>query len=1335
MKKSLLLGAGLLSLGAIQARAIDYANGQMKAVPVGGKAPVIDGDLRDFNLSAAEPMFVSAATSRALNAEWTLMYDERNLYIGVRASLPNRPLQNPSSPQDAFWNGDIMQLRLAADPTLSYPLDANRDKESERVAHISLWKNTETGQDFLHINRGTQLDKGQDFNPPGSAIKVVTDGSRGYTIEARLPWNALRAPNGVNPFAPGQKAALLLEALWVGGDQARTTAVYRSAPGNFGFQQPQTWGQVEFAAQAPAKRTHPTVQVLVAGFEAKSKHADIGGVPFTVNVPEDGLKVSVNILGARGEVLREIIGGEPHPKGPLTLRWDGKDQWGHALTPGSYKWGAYFHGGLKAQFMGAVGYSGKLAWQENGAWGGDHSNPIDTAADAGGLYFLWPVAEAGRPLVKTDYAGNVLWRKNPFVGGGFGPFYAVASNGRHVFLARGEGKPQLSRLDTATGQLLLWNKGPSETPISATEAIKVPAQSSPLSSSESFTGQPAGQPECVGLAAGEREVFASVYSQHLIQVLDAETGAPTRTLSCPGPRGLALDARGNLFAVSFVDGQAPCIVRFDGARGMGRVAVSKDLGAPWDVAVDKSGRIYVSDGAHSQQIKVFAPDGNLAARRGTAGGRAWAGRDNPNAFLNPAGVAIDARGGLLIAESSIPKIVSRWNAADGKLIQRWFGAPIYWNGTWPDPDDPMMLYFQLNGGFARARIPAPGGKGLPEAYWNLPATGLPDAGNFETTIPTLMRAKNGRRYLVGDVSPNGIALVEGDKILPVGHLLVVNAGSGGALGGARNTSGRNFIEVWSDANGDHRKQPGEVQRLESVGGEPLPAVADWFVHTSQMMPNGDFLVETSANKILKIPAAGFNPNGSIRWNLKAASFAVPSVLPAMGSSTYTGPRGQSGLRVDARGNIYTAFSQTAPALSPELESQLRAKFPGVPRVHWGAFATPELARSQMEGMGHTSESNVAKFAKYDSRGRMLWIAGRKATAGAKHGEMYHFWSLAGLIESPRGSYIAGASEWGPITIYTGDGFFVDTLMNDPAQNPPPSPYTFGGETMTGRVQFFPRRGEVWAYAIGQAYKINGFQNGVVAGERRTSGTLKLDKIYERAATQATAIAPLQIVPVVSDPLADAATWQNVPAGTLTREGEPLAEAKLGYDVRNLYARIHVSDSTPGQNSADTLVTAFKGGDTAGVVLGPSGPRPEPGAGDVRIMAALIGGKPTLIAMKATTRGEKKPETYSTPAGGTALFEFVGEVPGGRVLVAPDADGKGYTATFSVPRSFLEFDLAPASTLSGDIEVRLSGQGQRGLQTTERRYLFTPRTSQATMVDDVPTEARIYTQGFGKVEVK
>ena len=319
-------------------------------MPTRGAAPAIDGDLKDFDLSGAEPVWISPQTIGQLRANVALMYDDDALYLGATVSLPNRPLKNPNNPSDAFWNGDVLELRLAADPNLPAPL--NNKVESDRVAHLTMWKNSETGKDFLNITYGVNLDKGSAANPPGSQIAIVAHGQDFYTIETRIPWSVLKVPGGKNPFAPGQKMTAILSPHW--GGETQTAALYRENPGAFAFQQPQTWGQVEFSPRGNLAPRHENLEQLVARFAAQSNRRPVAvGAPFEIEVPATG-KVSVNILGPNGQVIRELMGGETHDQGKLQLRWDGKDQWGQGVAPGTYRWGAYFSGGLQAQYVGGV---------------------------------------------------------------------------------------------------------------------------------------------------------------------------------------------------------------------------------------------------------------------------------------------------------------------------------------------------------------------------------------------------------------------------------------------------------------------------------------------------------------------------------------------------------------------------------------------------------------------------------------------------------------------------------------------------------------------------------------------------------------------------------------------------------------------------------------------------------------------------------------------------------------------------------------------------------------------------------------------------------------------
>ena len=1309
--------------------ATDFANGEMLAVPVkDGKPPVIDGKLDDWDMAAQEPIYISAATAEAMNAEWAVMYDENALYVSSHAAMPGRKYFNNSNPQDAFWSQDIAQIRLSSDPALSYPLNRDRDKDTDRILHISFWKNHETGIAFMDVAAGVRLNLKKVVNPEGSEIAMNINSDKEYILEARIPWSALNVPDGKNPFKAGESGVFFAESLWIGGDKSRTALNYNRNPGTFGFMTPDTWGKVSYVADSPVERIRPTMEELIekAKKELAVEPAKVG-VPVTVEIPGDGLKTSVNILDDKGGVVREIVGAQTYPKGKITVYWDGRDAFGKTLSPGEYRWASYSHSPLKAVYQGGVGSSGDPFYQTldgKGGWGADHANPVDVAADDDSLYFLSPVSEAGKALVRTNYEGKVIWRKNPFVGGGFGPFYAVAANSKYVYLSRcqnvgSEGKTsgKLVRVLKENGGLTIWNdkEGVDEIEISLSPHRTMAANliPNPQGAHGNLAGEDARQPDNVGLAADDERVFYGSYGADAIYVVDAETGKQLDKMDCEGVRGLTLDSNGDLFAVSFVPEKVSQVLKFTKARGKGSVVVSSGLEAPYDVAVDESGAIYVSDLGSSQQVKVFDKAGKAKAI-GKSGGRPWQGkyRSEDVSFLVPSGIAIDGEGNLLVTESSPPKVFSRIRTADASVLNRWYGPGTYWNSTWAMPENPRDVFYSLSHALGRADLAGEGKVGVPNAYWHLENAGFPHAGDMGQNIPhpETIRAENDELYLVMDSGNHLISLLRDGVLRPVARWKYV----------LRDENGKHierdedrWVDVWIDNNADGQIQEQEKTRWDSFAdGSSFPRLSDT-TSGMHMESDGDLYFMTGNNAIIRVPATGFGKDGQIKWDIKAAHRAVQEVLPGEKFLHTTWRHGLLGTRIDGEGNIYTMFNAKLSGKGGKYD-----------------FADEESAKRMLEGMGHTSSFNAIKFAKFDPEGNLLWMAGRKATAGAKPGEMYHIWNTAGIVND---RYIAGGSEWGQIYFYTHDGFFVDALMNNPGEVADPGPYTFGGETSGGRVAYFSDSGEVWAYSLGMAYKVEGFKDGKVENESRSAGTVVLDKVYELENDEVAAAEPMQLVKISGDPVQDATVWTSVPVSALQRNGKPLAEVRIGYDDENFYGRIEVKDESPLENGATEAKMAFKGGDSAGIVLGSVRESGKVAAGDIRIMATQIDSKARLIAMKAFTKGTKQPAVYETPAAGRAEFEFVGEVPGGQVNLEEIEDG--YIATFAVPRAFLELELKPDTDLRGDVEIRLSGAGQRGLQATSRNYLFTPSKSETTMVDDVPTESRMYPEYWGEILVK
>ncbi len=1296
--------------------AADLTGGVMYAVPVpNGKPPVIDGNLGDWDLSAAEPLWVSTQKVKSQSASVALMYDNDALYISAAVKMSPRLIHNPNNPTDAYWNGDVLEFRIATDPDLPYPLNQSQTvKDSDRVAHVTFWKNSDTLKDYVGIVYGQHLDKGHLFSPPGSKT-VISETEGSYVLESRIPWAALNAPGGHNPFAPGKRMTAIWGVIWAG--EGRTAALYRVNPGDFAFSQSGSWGQVEFAPTGHLATRHMTIEQATQPVVTTPV-----GVSLTIDLPKAS-KVSVNILGDHGEVIRELMGGEAHDKGPLTVYWDGRDQGGSPVAPGKYRWGAYLSGGVEAKYVGSFGISGTPTYEtadNKGGWIGDHSELIDVASDATGVYILCPCAEAQRSIIKVGTDDKTVWRKTPWIGGGWGPLYAIATNGKYVFLTFQAKKPMLARLDAATGQLLTFDAlgdGVTLMPVSETDEATVSPASSPIGE----------QPESSGLAATAKEVFVPVYSANIIQVFDAETGTKTRQMACASPRGVAVDAAGNLYAVSFGENGASTIVKFAGAKGSGTPVVTSGLVDPWHVAVGGDGKLYVTQNGASQQVAVFSASGKRQALIGKAGGRSWTGTYYSDTLLRPAGLAIDAQNRLVVVQGAIPKVVSRYDTANLRLLDQWYGAGAYWNADVPDPDNPLTGYYPFEPyGFGRATIDPATGLGKPNASWDLIQAGYGKTSDLYQHIasPEVKYLANGRKYMYSDTT-HVVCVFDGDELLPVGSITTTGVRDKG------NTTGKSYLTVWSDTNGNHVQDPGETTQVDAIEGQPVPQFAGG-TGSMWIADNGDAYLITHINRILRVPVAGFDKSGAIRWITSAATWAASGIVPVCEDSLSTGWRqGLLGVRLDKDGNMYTCYNTRTQGLTPKLTDKLTARYPTVSRYNWQAYATPELAKQMEEGIGHTAGFNTVKFVKLDKNGNILWSAGRKATAAAGPGEMYHFWVLAGLIGN---DYIAGGSEWGQMYIYTKDGYFVDALFNNPGLSPPPGPYTFGSETSGGRIQYFAKQGEVWAYCTGMAYRVAGFDaTGHIVGEQRLGGTIDLDKVYDTPTRATVTDKALSIVRLAADPSTDASGWRDATPVTASRNGAVIATAKLGADATTLYAQIHVADDTPLQNSADGVNMAFKGGDAVGIDLGPDRDESAPGAGDVRILAAMVGGKPRLIAMKPSTSGAKAPQEYYTPAGGTKRFDFVGEIPGGKVSLVADPDGKGYTATFAVPLTFLDFPLTP--TLRGDVEVLLSGQGARGLQTTSRNWYFTPLTASTTMVDDVPTESWLYPQYWGKVSVK
>ena len=133
-----------------------------------------------------------------------------------------------------------------------------------------------------------------------------------------------------------------------------------------------------------------------------------------------------------------------------------------------------------------------------------------------------------------------------------------------------------------------------------------------------------------------------------------------------GPRGVAIDAAGNIYIADAGNGVIRVVTKstgiittvagtvgYFGYTGDGGPATAAKLGNPSDVAIDTAGNIYIADPDNYVIRKVTKSTGIITTVAGTGSSRGNPGNGGLATlatFLIPSGVAIDVRGNINIAD-------------------------------------------------------------------------------------------------------------------------------------------------------------------------------------------------------------------------------------------------------------------------------------------------------------------------------------------------------------------------------------------------------------------------------------------------------------------------------------------------------------------------------------------------------------------------------------------------------------------------------------------------------------------------------------------------------------
>jgi hypothetical protein len=608
----------------------------------------VDGDLGDWDLSGQIELFVSRESRNAMNARVALMFDAEALYVAgtVRDDSPMMNRHDPAVEAGRAWDADCVQLRMMLDPAAGFPLEATG--YHDQLVHMLFWHYTGAQQACL------QLAYGMNYQPPKAgwpqgvvpagqfqgAYRKAADG-RSYAFEYRIPWATLDAKRPPRAY---DLVASSLQVQWgsadglsiVGGGSAPDLM---SRPG-FSFQSTACWGKALFSPRGrlPAALTQT---------EDRASVEPLLPLAFEYPLPADG-EVSLALQNAEGATVRRLVSQAPRRAGAVREAWDGLDDAGCVLPPGEYRWTGLHHPPLTTRYVMGLHNSGQPSWVTAdglGSWGADHGMPRAACAVPGGVVLGWDVAENRGGILRVDLEGRKRW-------GILHGAQHLASDGQRLYASGGGGFVDGSGIQVFAledGRPLNFGRGTPK--------------------AESPPGE--GDATITGLACARGTLYAACARRNAIYVYNAEQGTLRETWQVAAPGPLATTPSGALLAVS----QGRVLLT---ASGRALTLVQGPLDEPTGLAVGQDGLIYVACQGRMQSVFIFAPDGAPVGTIGRPGGRPAVGPYEREGMLAPAGLALDERGFLWVAETlDSPKRISVWHPQQGGLVREFFGGGHY----------------------------------------------------------------------------------------------------------------------------------------------------------------------------------------------------------------------------------------------------------------------------------------------------------------------------------------------------------------------------------------------------------------------------------------------------------------------------------------------------------------------------------------------------------------------------------------------------------------------------------------------------------------------------------
>lgn len=1087
--------------------------------------------------------------------------------------------------------------------------------------------------------------------------------------------------------------------------------------------------------------------------QAAKLYQTFGPIGIGYDMPSNGGATLV-IEKPDGTRVRNLISDYPRKAGRNTDYWDGTDDNGHLVEAGQYQVRGLCHEPIDVLYDFAYGNPGNPPYLNNigtGGWLSNHENPFGLAADDRRIYVSAPMSEGACSVLAADYNGQKVYGIDSGNAGllvQHGEFLYMLMGGyaHQWFLSKTEVK--LARYNAATGRIAHFGDG-QETHRIAT----IPELSQwPGFKPRGEDGGPVArydadwcQRQTMGFACAGGKLYASLFYQNQVLVIDPDKGATLGQIPLERPAGLVGDPSGALYAIS-----GRRVLKLNAEQKWDEV-VTNGLSAPIGLACDSQDNLYVSDWGEAMCVKVFSPGGKLLRTVGKAGGRSLSGPYDVLGMYRPWSMAIDASNRLWVAEYDLsPRRVSVWNASTGEFLREICGTTFYAGaGTAVNPLNPNQAFVLGNScelDFA---------KGLWRVTGTLFRPTDPQAIFSIVRTITDVRRINGRDLLIANDGDFWcVAELKGDSARPLaaaGSVFSLRSESGafpelvarhlwdapGDLAWAKkkwpaifNGIGLDLVRVqwdishepapggkfirpyflWTDQNGDGLVQEPEIKfyRADELGGMGI-ASAGWRwgygPDLTLYLPGGKSEGGKQYQTLWKLPVREWNAAGAPVYDVKAATMlASVQVGGFPDSSSWTSLRGE------------TLIGQN-PMMMFSTEGKLLWTYPNPwPGVH-GSHTAASPRRGRIIG-----PLFVLGSAEVEGLGEVFCIAGNL-------GERY--------LMTCDGLYIAG--------LFRDSRAAPDVLPDMPLRGMSLKSCSAGGESFGGQFFQHPKTRNYYvagpvdscreATLLGQVTGLDGVRRlptqplALSPENRAAAQKFLLDQTAPReAANKVLRIAKAR-QPVKDAPPEGVFDLSDKRLVRWNFDLDHSAGATWAYDSRNLYLFFRVQDDTPMINSGSDAQTLFKSGDAVEFELRTTANNDATTVmeGDFRLLISVLDQKPVAVLYRYKVAGTANPVEFSSPVGITKV-DSVQVLSTANIAIDRRADGYNIRAT--IPLDALHFMPTAGQTYRGDFGVVYSDKAGRIDQL--RMYWANPVNA---MVNDLFSESQIIPAAWGRFMVE